>query len=67
VETPVEIRARWRYLRELLMQQLGRFESGVLQMHANELDVTEDAIAKLKRNIQVFDELIERSEAREIG
>jgi hypothetical protein len=67
VETPVEIRARWRYLRELLMQQLGRFESGVLQMHANELDVTEDAIAKLKRNIQDFDELIERSEAREIG
>jgi hypothetical protein len=64
METPIEIRERWRYLRDLLIEQLGRFETGVLQLHAAHEDVSVDAIAKLKRNILDFDQLIARSEAR---
>jgi len=67
METPAEIRNRWRYLRDLLLEQLGRFEEGTLQLHADGVDVSASAIAKLKRNIQDFDELIARSEAREEG
>jgi hypothetical protein len=65
METEAEIRTRWRYLRDLLIDQLGRFESGALQMHSNDVNVSPDAIAKLKRNIQDFDELIARSDARD--
>jgi len=65
METPTEIRERWRYLRDLLVEQLGRFESGALKLHANEANVSAGAIATLKRHIQHFDELIARSEARE--
>ena len=65
METSAEIRDRWRYLRDLLTDQLGRFESGALQMHADEENVTHGAIERLKRNIQDFDQLIARSEARE--
>lgn len=65
METESEIRTRWRYLRDLLIEQLTRFESGALQMHAADVNVSVDAIAKLKRNILDFDELIARSEARD--
>ena len=65
METPQEIRERWRYLRALLIEQLDRFETGALKLHANDHDVSVGVIAKLKRNIQDFDELITRSEARE--
>jgi hypothetical protein len=65
MESETEIRHRWRYLRDLLIDQLGRFESGMLQLRASDVDVSDGAIAKLKRNIQDFDELIARSVARE--
>jgi hypothetical protein len=65
METPAEIRERWRYLRDLLIQQLGRFESGALHMHSNDVDVSERAIAMLKQHIEDFDELINRSESRD--
>ena len=65
METPIEIRERWQYLRDLLIDQLGRFESGALHIHANDTDVSVAAIAKLKQNILDFDQLIARSEARD--
>ena len=65
METPTEIRERWRYLRDLLIDQLSRFETGVMQLHANDKNVSAGAIATLKQNIQDFDELIARSEARD--
>jgi hypothetical protein len=64
METPQEVRERWRYLRDLLLEQLGRFESGVMQMHAAGEDVSSDAILQLKKNILDFDTLIARSEQR---
>jgi hypothetical protein len=64
METPAEIRERWAYLRDLLIDQLSRFESGALRMTTGDEDVSVGAIAKLKRNIQDFDELIARSDAR---
>jgi hypothetical protein len=65
METPAEIRERWRYLRDLLIEQLGRFESGALQMHSHDENVSSGAIVMLKRHIIEFDELIARSIARE--
>jgi len=64
METPAEIRQRWCYLRDLLIEQLARFESGALQMHTADVNVSANAIKKLKRNILDFDELIARSDAR---
>jgi hypothetical protein len=65
METPAEIRTRWRYLRDLLLEQLDRFESGAMQMHSAGKDVSVDAITLLKKNILDFDTLIARSEARD--
>lgn len=65
METPAEIRERWRYLRDLLIEQLGRFESGALQMHSNEENVSAGAIQMLKRHILEFDQMLARSLARE--
>jgi hypothetical protein len=65
METSLEIRERWQYLRNLLTEQLGRFESGALQLHAHDDNVTEGAIRRLKREIREFDQMIARSEARE--
>jgi hypothetical protein len=65
METPTEIRERWRHLRDLLIEQLSRFESGALHIHSNDQDVSASAIKKLKRNIADFDTMIFRSEARE--
>jgi hypothetical protein len=64
MESPTEIRERWRYLRDLLIEQLGRFETGALQLHSDQVNVSSGAIATLKRHIDDFDELIARSEAR---
>jgi hypothetical protein len=50
--------SRWRYLRDLLIQQLGQFESGAMRMHEAGVNVTTDAIWVLKQNIQDFDTLI---------
>lgn len=67
METPAEVRARWVYLRDLLISQLSRFEEGVLQVHAQEVNVSPDAIRRLKKDILEFDEMIARSESRERG
>ena len=64
METDADIATRWRYLRDLLIAQLDRFESGTLKIHSGEVDVSAAAITKLKRNIQDFDELIARADAR---
>ncbi|HLI68000.1 MAG TPA: hypothetical protein VKU90_16670 [Caulobacteraceae bacterium] len=66
METDAEIATRWRYLRDLLIAQLDRFESGSLKIHSGEMDVSAAAITKLKQNIADFDELIARSEARNV-
>lgn len=65
METPAELRERWTYLRDLLIDQLGRFESGALQIHSNNENVSVAAIKRLKQNIADFDQLITRSEARD--
>ena len=65
METPAEIRERWRYLRDLLIDQLERFETGVLKLHAGDKDVSAKAIATLRQNIHDFDTMITRSEARD--
>lgn len=65
METQAEIRDRWCYLRDLLIEQLGQFESGALQVRANNIDVSAGAIAELKKNILDFDSLIARSHARD--
>lgn len=65
METPEEIRSRWSYLRDLLLQQLERFESGALQVHSHDEDVSPAAIVTLKQNILDFDQMIARSLARE--
>ena len=63
METQEELRVRWRYLRDLLIEQLGRFESGDLQMRQAGENVSTDAIWVLKQNIQEFDAMISGSEA----
>jgi hypothetical protein len=65
METQAEIRERWRYLRDLLITQLDRFESGSLQMHSGGDDVSAGAVVMIKRHIKEFDELIARSEKRD--
>ena len=65
METPEEIRVRWRYLRDLLIDQLGRFESGAMQMHAAGVDVSPDVITRLKKEITEFDGMIAMSESRD--
>ena len=64
METEAEIATRWRYLRDLLIDQLTRFESGALKMHSDGENVSAGAITKLKKNILDFDTLIARTEAR---
>jgi len=65
METPEEIRVRWRYLRDLLIEQLTSFESGAFQMHEAGVNVSTDAIWVLKQNILDFDRLISQSEAND--
>ncbi|MGH3428613.1 MAG: hypothetical protein ACRDQZ_13770 [Mycobacteriales bacterium] len=49
---------RWRDLRKMLIAQLDMFESGVLTLHSNDINVTAAAIGDLKRSILGFDALI---------
>lgn len=65
MESREEVVQRWRYLRDLLIDQLGRFESGAMKMHSDNIDVSAGAITKLKQNIIDFDTLIHRSEMRD--
>lgn len=65
MESHSEVVQRWRYLRDLLIDQLARFESGAMTMHSGDENVSPGAITKLKQNILDFDTLIHRSEARE--
>jgi hypothetical protein len=65
METPSELRERWRHLRDILIEQLERFESGAMQMHSDNENVSAGAIVMIKRHIKEFDELIVRSEARD--
>jgi hypothetical protein len=65
METHDEVVQRWRYLRDLLIEQLGRFESGAMKMHSDNVDVSANAITKLKQNIDDFDTLIHRSDVRD--
>ena len=65
METSAEIRDRWRSLRELLIEQLGRFESDILQMQTAGVDVSPDVIARLKKEILEFDGMIARNESRD--
>lgn len=65
METQAEITSRWRYLRQLLIEQLAKFESGALEMHSGAENVSEGAIDRLKREIEDFDGLIKVSERRD--
>ncbi|HWF76015.1 MAG TPA: hypothetical protein VN694_02450 [Caulobacteraceae bacterium] len=65
METQAEIVTRWRYLRQLLIEQLAKFESGDLKMHSGAENVSETAIERLKREIEDFDGLIGVSERRD--
>ncbi len=64
METRHEIIHRWRYLRDLLIDQLSRFETGAFTIRAHDEDVSAAAIAKLKQHILDFDEMIARMETR---
>jgi hypothetical protein len=65
METQAEIVTRWRYLRQLLIEQLAKFEGGELQIHSGADNVSQAAIARLKREIEDFDGLICVSERRD--
>jgi hypothetical protein len=65
MQTPEELRVRWRYLRDLMIEQLGQFESGAMQMREAGVNVSTDAIWVLKQNIHEFDKLISDSEAKD--
>jgi hypothetical protein len=56
---------RWRYLRGLLILQLDDFQEGSLQMHSNDINISSDAIDKLKRSIAEFDALLVEDRARD--
>lgn len=64
METELEIANRWRYLRQLLQEQLAQFEAGSLQIHEGADNVSGAAIERLKREIEDFDGLIRVSERR---
>ena len=66
LETPAEIRHRWTYLRDLLIEQLERFESGALKLRGGEGDVSAEAVSLLKRHIEDFDQLIATSLANDV-
>lgn len=64
METELEIADRWRYLRQLLQEQLAQFEAGTLQLHSGAKNVSLAAIERLKKEIEDFDGLIRVSERR---
>lgn len=64
METPAQIVQRWRDLRTMLIQQLDMFETGALTLRANGVNISEDAMADLRRSILEFDALIAKDEAK---
>lgn len=64
MEHHAEIVERWRYLRQLLSEQLTQFENGALRIHSGDDNVSVGAIARLKREIDSFDGLIATDERR---
>jgi len=50
--------SRWRDLREMLIRQLAMFETGDLTLRSNDVNVSQAAMADLKRSILEFDALI---------
>ena len=61
METQEQIIQRWRDLREMLIRQLEMFESGALTLRSNDVNISLDAIADLKRSILEFDALVSGS------
>ena len=57
-ETHEQLVQRWRDLREMLIRQLSMFETGGLTLRSNDTNVSEAAIADLRRSILEFDALI---------
>jgi hypothetical protein len=58
METRADVVQRWRDLRSMLIQQLDMFEAGALTLRSNGVNISEDAIADLRRSILEFDALI---------
>lgn len=58
METQEELTARWRVLRQMMIEQLEMFQSGALTLRTAGVNVSEEAIADLKRKIHEFDVLI---------
>ncbi len=53
---------RWRVLRQLLIDQLTMFESGRLTLTSGGVEVSAQAIERIKREIDDFDSLIAHDE-----
>jgi hypothetical protein len=64
MEAQAKVVERWRYLRTLLIQQLDAFESGGLQMHADDVNVSPAAMVRLRKEIVEFDALIAQDDER---
>lgn len=47
MHSAAEIRERWTYLRDLLIEQLKRLEDGLLQVHAGDLSVSPAATSEV--------------------
>jgi hypothetical protein len=63
MQNPAEVVQRWRVLRTMLTEQLGMFESGALILRAKGVNISEGAIADLKRQIFELNALIDEDEA----
>jgi hypothetical protein len=63
MESPAEVVQRWRDLRAMMMQQLDMFESGALILRSNGVNISEEAMADLRRSILEFDALIAKDQA----
>jgi len=63
METEAEVIQRWRDLRTLLIEQLDMFETGALTLRSNGVNISQSAIADLRRSILEFDALIAKDDA----
>lgn len=61
MQTSAQVQNRRRYLRDLLLDQLARFEGGTLHVRSNTVDVSGLAVATLRREVAEFDRLISTS------
>jgi hypothetical protein len=55
MDNPFKISARRRFLRGLLIDQLGRLEDGSIKVHSGSKDVSTSAITLLKQEVAEFD------------